>query len=247
MICKKCGAILEEGSRFCRMCGEPLYPAQSQTPGRTGDQQTAAYGQSQAAWHTGGRQTGAYGQGWQQPGYRQPMWQQGYSGYWDANRPFGNTAPPMKWFKFLINFSLWAGAITNMLLGLMYLTGAYYAFYLGVRSNVIYRMFPGLRAADMLYGLILGCAGGFMLYTRFQLAGFKRVGPMCLYICYGVHGISSLVYILLVALMAGSGGLNAYSGPSVIASGVTGLVVSLLFIIFNFVYFKKREQLFVNR
>ncbi len=57
----------------------------------------------------------------------------------------------MKWHKFLVNFSLWAGAVLNLIMG-----------------------FACLAEGAPLYGLVLIGAAAYAIYVRFQLAKFKK-------------------------------------------------------------------------
>ena len=57
----------------------------------------------------------------------------------------------MKWHKFLVNFSLWAGAVLNLIMG-----------------------FACLAEGAPLYGLALIGAAAYSIYVRFQLAKFKK-------------------------------------------------------------------------
>ena len=53
--------------------------------------------------------------------------------------------PKMKWYKFLIYFSLWAGALLNIGNGLMALQGMQYETGSEVTAELVYAMFDGLK------------------------------------------------------------------------------------------------------
>lgn len=149
-----------------------------------------------------------------------------------VNRSALNT-PPMKWHNFLIYFSLWAGGIINAILGLTYITGAVY----GDEMDLIYRYFDGLKAIDMLYGVVCIGLGVLLIITRFQLAGYKSSGPAMLTITY----IAALAVSVLYSLIAS--GITGLSLLELVNPASLGGSIAMIFI--NRAYYNKRAELFV--
>lgn len=130
MLCPKCGASLQENSRFCSACGVPLNSIDSETSagldlrphveGQEGDQTEGAPLNDQDAPVT----------------------------------PRQTVTPadvPMKWFKFIINFQLILSALSFLIDGLNLMTGAYY----GVEaSSYLFAYYPGLKAFSSVAGLL---------------------------------------------------------------------------------------------
>lgn len=126
----------------------------------------------------------------------------------------------MKWFHFVIYFQL--------------LTGRIY----GENTDRVYSYFSGLKGVDTIIGICYIAIAIFALVTRFMLADFKKCGP-AMYIGMQVAGlIISIAYIASVTSIVD--GLTEY-----IASSTYGtMAVSIVMLICNIVYFKKRKHLF---
>lgn len=151
-----------------------------------------------------------------------------------------NTAPdlPMKWYKFLIFFALWANAILNILTGITHLSGMTYAA-AGVTAKEVYAYFgQGLHVLDIAMGVIMIALGVFSIIVRFQLAGYKKQGPKMLLVLYGVSLVVSILYSIIASAMT--------SVNVVDSSSISSLVVSVVMIFVNYIYFKKRAHLFCN-
>ena len=75
-----------------------------------------------------------------------------------------------------------------------------------------------------------------MIYTRSRLAHFRKNGPTCLYINYGLNFAVTLVYEVAAAVVFGSSFIvstNSVSG--------FGFILPL---VLNIIYFNKRKALF---
>ena len=143
---------------------------------------------------------------------------------------------PMKWYKFMIYFALFAGAVLNLINGFRYLTGS---IYMGSQAAV-YSSFPNLKTLDITMGLGLIALAVLVFVTRNALAKFKSSGPKLLTATYIVNiALSVLYYAVSMSILAISG-----------ASGITDLISScagtLVMLIVNRVYFKNRRYMFVN-
>lgn len=215
MFCRRCGAQLNEGDRFCKSCG-----ARVEEEKREGDVppiDPSLYGGAS----------------------------RGYQSPYDTYAPVGGQPLPMKWFQFLIYFSLFAGAVLNAIEAIRIFTGTYYVdVELGNYTMMQYTQYSGLRAMDMVYAALLLLYSGFMIYTRFALAGFRRHAPMCLTIMYVVQFVISAGYsILFVALF--ESGENLLVMATIFAVLVE-LAVCAAMILINRIYFNNRKHLFTK-
>ena len=154
----------------------------------------------------------------------------------EAIEQVGYQAPvlPMKWFKFVIWFMLFASALINLATGLNMLTGGQY----GDLTNRVYAMFKDLKTVDTLFGLLLIGLAAFAIYTRFRLSGFYKNGPLMLNISYGANAVIGIAYAVAVD--------SATKGLVDGESQVLSVIVSIAMIIANAIYFKKRAHLFVK-
>lgn len=124
----------------------------------------------------------------------------------------------MKWYKFLIYFALFAGAVLNCVMGIMALSGKIYE----------------AKLWAIIYGLALVGLAVFAIVTRFLLAKFKKSGPICLYVLYIISPILEI------------------TGPQILhenltnTSDIASMGASMIMLIVNIVYFKKRKSLFIN-
>ena len=117
----------------------------------------------------------------------------------NATAPTHSTATPlgMGWYKFLIYFGLFAGALLNFLYGINYVTGGVYFVESNglITAEDVYDFYgEGLLFVDILFGLILIGLTVFGLLLRNKLAKFKPDAPQLLYYYYGVSAGASLLY-----------------------------------------------------
>lgn len=209
MNCPNCGANISDTARFCTSCGSVVN--QNQQPP------------------------------YQQPNYQQPPQQPNYQ---QAPQPPQYQNPlaqalPMKWFKFLIYFSLFAGAVINIVYGFNYLTGGIYFVETNgeVSASDIYEVFEEMQIVDVIYGLMMLAIAAFGIFVRFRLAGFYANGPKLLNTLYIVSLVASLVYVIGVFAVVGEADAFSMSGA---------MIGNVIMIAANAAYFKKRAHLFVN-
>jgi hypothetical protein len=145
---------------------------------------------------------------------------------------------PMGWFKFLIYFSLWAGAVLNLYNGIATATGLAYAS-AGGDADLVYLYYGnGLKVLDIIIGISFIALAGFQIYTRFRLARFRKDGPTWLYAIYIAALVLSIIHNAGFTMITG---FNAFSTDTI--SNIIGNIVML---VINYFYFKKRRHLFVN-
>lgn len=109
----------------------------------------------------------------------------------------------MKWHKFLIYFSLWAGAVLNLVAGIRCINTA--------------RAYAGVQGAGKVLVIGVCCVALSVLgvITRFRLANFRKDGPTLLAVLYGAT--------LIVNLIGGA------SWASIIASAVMVVINAIYY------------------
>lgn len=150
---------------------------------------------------------------------------------------------PMKWYKFLIYFSLFASAVLNVINGFQYLTGSIWETLSGGYTNAdaMYRIYEGLQFADIVFGAGLIGLGVLAIVTRNKLARFEAKGPELLNLLYLGALILSVAYVILVSMIC-----NIDIGDMLEGSNIVSIVVSLAMVVANKKYFENRRDLFVN-
>ena len=216
MFCPNCGTNVGNAERFCPNCG-------------------AALNQNTASANPQPNPQPNYQQpNYQQPNYQQPNYQPVYQ------QPVQQYPYPMNWYKFVIYFALFAGAVLNAINGILHLTGSVWEMQ-NVSADMVYAVFGGMQAVDIIYGIGAIALAAFDIVTRMHLAKFRKTGPKFLSVCYGVAVGLTLLYIILTSAVTGIS-----IGDLVGATEIMQLVVSIVMLVVNVVYFNKRASLFVN-
>jgi len=141
-------------------------------------------------------------------------------------------AHPMKWYKFLIYFSLFASGVLNILSGI----GVFTAMFSDPDTIRLYDQYAIVQLVDIVNGLISIAVGVLAFYTRSCLAKYRANGPKLLTILYAITAASYLLVVL---------GILAVVPSANISSHVTSIASSVAFIFINRAYFKKRAHLFI--
>lgn len=146
----------------------------------------------------------------------------------------------MKWYKFLIYFSLIAAAVIS---GIRALTSAL-AFVALVSSPSTARALQGAYAPVVVIYILatIVYAGMAVLYivTRIKMSHLSKIAPTLVYACYAVSGVAGVIYSIAIPVAMGT--FEASDAITAIFSiGVTALMIVL-----NRIYFQKRAHLFVN-
>lgn len=158
---------------------------------------------------------------------------------------------PMKWYKFLIYFSLFASAFISLVSGISQIAGA-----LSVTNNPFLLEQPhfakfdnAVKYINITYGLLLFGMCALAIITRQSLAKYKRSGPTLLYIFYvsdfiltNLHAAAYYIAAQTVDFINPSAITEIFSLDEFVTSFLSlAVLVSL-----NYIYFKKRERLFIN-
>ncbi len=151
----------------------------------------------------------------------------------------------MKWYKFLIYFSLFAACVLNCIIGITHITGNIYGG--EYEKNAVYYVFEGLQALDIIFGIAVIAFGAFNIYTRQALAKFKKNGPKTILICYAGSAALNLIYALIAFIIVNSSGIPGAGAAAaeILGSVIPSLFVSIIMVIVNNIYFKKRESMFI--
>ena len=148
------------------------------------------------------------------------------------NSPQNASSPEnykLKWHKFLIYFALFASMV-------LCINGTQYQ----ERSEQVYSLFPGLRTVDLVWGIVLLAICAYMIYVRFQLAGFRINAPRKLSTLYIVSLACTAVYLLAFSAVTHQS-LGSFMGD-IAASAFS----SILMLFINQNYYNKRLELFIN-
>ena len=155
-----------------------------------------------------------------------------------AAAPLVADRPPMKWFKFLIYFGLFAGALSNALSGIQMLTGSAY----GESKELVYSFVDGLQTLDMIIGVAMLCLAALGVYTRFRLSGYHQNGPKMLLLTYAGSIAINAIYYFGIQLVVPDTILESVDTSSLFSNSIIAVVMILV----NNTYFKKRASLFEN-
>lgn len=138
---------------------------------------------------------------------------------------------PMKWYKFIIYFQLIFGPLANLGNALQYFMGTVY----GEQSELVYTMFPKLKSADIVYGVLLLAMAGFAIYVRYTLTEYYSKAPNLLKLYYGLNAVIPLIYSMY---LKSTTTLN-------VQSQIGNLILGVVLIFATSVYFDNRKDLFI--
>lgn len=141
---------------------------------------------------------------------------------------------PMKWYKFVIYVQLFLSLLSALGTAMNFFMGIQYGEY----AEHVYAYYGGLKAIDILMGVL--CLGQVVLViaARQSLAHFRKNGPNLYYAVWGYSIVSNIVHIIgLVAVGAAGEGMSAIVGQ---------IIGAAIMLVLNVMYFKKRMHLFVN-
>ncbi len=141
---------------------------------------------------------------------------------------------PMRWYKVLIYFVLFATAALYIYEGINVLLGGQYS----VPAIEVREAFPGLTKIDIFYAVCSLFLAGFAIFTRFALAAYRTVGLGALNVVYALNMALVMFYIIAVLLVTNGEALDVVT--------MFHIPFDLIMIAVNSAYFKKREKLFIN-
>jgi len=220
MKCPNCGAHIDEADHFCSACGESITEEEKKKQ-RERQRERKKSQQDE----TPPIDFSIFGTPPPGAGFGAPP-------------PMGGI--PMRWYTFLINFALFAGAILNMVNAFMYFSGLAYVNIKGeIITSEMYKAYPVLQPVDIVYGVLLLGVAVFAVFTRFSLSRLKKEAPTMVLVYFGVSAGVNLVYQLVGNLIAGQ-----FGDRFVLVSFILSFLIEVIFIILNHTYFTKRKHLF---
>ncbi len=148
--------------------------------------------------------------------------------------------PGLKWYYFIINFQIWLYMLGSFVNGFTYAVGPRFGDW--NTTNAVYEKLPTLKSVDVAFGICMFALVVFAFITRRHLAKFLPAGPRY----YIALGLSYPVLMIVYAFAA-----SAVSGVEVkyilTSSEISQIVVSVVFVIINVIYFGKRKSYFAPR
>ena len=160
--------------------------------------------------------------------------------------PQDSSRPPMRWYYFLIYFSLFASAVLNVIDALRLFTGTYYiSVESGNYTASVYGQHAGLFPLDRIYAVALLLYAAFLVYTRFALAAYRRHAPMCLLFTYVVQFTVYAAYAVANIWIVQSTVSEELIYQQILLIFME-LLVSALMLYLNRIYFEKRKHLFIH-
>ena len=251
MFCPNCGSNLPDNSRFCASCGANI-ESSSQPQNAVYDEPTVSvYDEPVNAQPQYQAPVQPQYQAPVQPQYQapvQPQYQAPVQPQYQApvQPQYGNLATAelsMKWYKALISWLLFLGAGFNVLQAIRVLSGSIY----DGEQELVYRFFDGLQGLDIFFSISCIAIAGFAVFVRFQLAGFKKIGPTLLYVQYAVTALIVLIYnISAIAIIEDAARGLALNTDDMITEVVISVLIYIIMMVLNIIYFNKRKHLFTN-
>ena len=152
----------------------------------------------------------------------------------------------MKWYNFLVKFLLIFTAVIYALNAIGYLSGVGVhqtmeydpntdMFYNVDVTAEVYELYPGLRGVDIVIGLASAALMVCYVLVRGKLKNFDKQAPRLLILLFAIEVAIALVYAIVVQLI-GVDGVFMDSLPSI--------VFNIVYLVLNYIYFKKRKCLF---
>lgn len=235
MFCQSCGYQISDGSKFCNNCGTTIVNAVPPQQVKQPVQQPNNTAPQQSTYSTPKPDAAPP----QQPVYTAPKPQTTYTApQQNNNYQFNNTGEvqelPMKWYKFVIYFQLFASAVSNLIGLIMCFTGAHYGG--GYMTDLVYSYYDGLRGFDIFMGICCIPLIASAIYTRFRLSAFRKDAIFWLFMTYGANVVFSLIYLIGVSSII----------QNFDASQFSPIVGNASLLVCSSVYFNKRKHLFVN-
>ena len=156
-FCNNCGASIDEDSRFCRNCGIAVAVNNSQ--------ENPSYGQPVNQQ--------VYQQGYPQQGYPQQIYSHQQGEYPYYGQPMFQQELPMKWYKFLVNFSLYFSAFMNFASVVLFFVGFNGETGYGRINESMLLLFDGLVILEVGMFITNVLLAFLCIFVRSKLASFK--------------------------------------------------------------------------
>lgn len=165
---------------------------------------------------------------------------------------------PMKWHKAVLVF-LWIGIVLNLISSVMYFMGTQYQEF----TYKVYKMLPALRGMDIFSGIFAIGMAAFGFITWLRLKNYKKHAPKLLIAMYVANMLFYIVYMFAFYMIISGAETKIIYGNSYIqgsfkyqryldlnkvafsATDIVPIIVSIVMIVIDSIYYKKRAELFV--
>lgn len=144
---------------------------------------------------------------------------------------------PMKWFKFVIYVQLFVAFVVNAFMGVINIMGG--------QSKYVYSNVPSMKTLDGIYGVILIALAVYAIVVRFRLSKFRANGPRLYYAYLIAEYVLPIVYTVATIVIIKNSPVVQYFQPNYI-SVLSNLIMGIIMLTANFLYFSKRDYLFIN-
>lgn len=144
---------------------------------------------------------------------------------------------PLKWYKFLIYFQLFAGAIGNIAYAFNYFTGNNY----GEAAEKMYATYGWLYLLDKVWGCVLILTGIFCFKVRQDLAKFRVKGPSRYLYLTCIDFFGSFIYTICFISIT-----DTSMKSLVLIQSFINILVGVVYIYLNKAYFDNRKFLFTE-
>lgn len=149
--------------------------------------------------------------------------------------------PKMKWFHFVIWIQLFWLAIVGFYNGTQLLSGDIYNEDYGAGfAETVWDYYTGLKTVDWMFGALFILVAVFAIYVRFQLSKYRSNGPKLYIYVLIAQIVVDFGYPLSVAIVTRVFSIDAY------ITFATQIIINIILICANRVYFGKRKFLFIN-
>lgn len=227
MYCNNCGNELPEGQTVCSVCSSFVGSSEQSNQVQQDQYQQNQYQQNQYQQNQ-----------YQQNQYNPNQVQQNMFSQNQYNQVKSHPDVGMNWFKFIIFVQLIVSAVSLLITGIRAISGNHYMDEGIDYSDFVYAFSPGLKAIDVIFGLVCIGMAAFALFVRFQLAGYKAKGPKMYLMFLVINIVITVIYIISASSVIGKFTLDTQTG--------TQIITSIVLIFANITYFKNREHLFIN-
>ena len=152
--------------------------------------------------------------------------------------PQENPELPMRWYRFVIRFQLFAAALFSVVNALNLFSGRVFGIKNSDGLKAVYRVYPELKPLAIIAGIMYLGVAAYDLFVRQQLAEYRKNAPMLYIISIVVSILPYLVFTIGESVVT-EGGLGDITGYAAVV-----IVLAMLYA--NYVYFSKRKHMFVN-
>lgn len=174
------------------------------------------------------------------------------------NKESEKSAYPMKWYKALLVI-LWLGIIGNIISGILNFTGTVYQGF----ADEVYHALPSLRSLDVFSGIFSFGMAIFTFIVWLRLKNYKTHTPGLLTFMYALNTVYLIVYSVAVYFIIDGAETTIIYGNSYVHGGylyreyldlsklsfpildIIEVVVGIVMTIINYIYFRKRFDLFI--